>query len=92
MGIYSHYTTDELRALRTQYSQSLTERLTGPSKIATGGQTVAFNDRAVEYQQTIAHLKTEITRINAELMARGVDDSQSGADSVRAPIYLVGRY
>lgn len=92
MGIYSHMTTEELRTLRTQYSQSLTERLTGPSKIAASGKTVAFNDRAVEYQQTIEHLKKEIERINSELKSRGVDDSLSGADNARGPIYLMGRY
>lgn len=92
MGIYSHISTEQLRATRDNYVQALTERLTGPSRVAVSGKSVSFNDRAVEYQRTIDDLKKEIARINAELAARGIDDSVAGsASTARGPIYLVGR-
>lgn len=89
MGIYSHHTTERLRELRTQYSDALTERLTGPSRVEVSGKSVAFNNRSVDYQRAIDDLKKAIEQINAELRARGIDDSQ-GSSVQRRPIYLVG--
>lgn len=92
MGIYSHLGTDTLRTMRDNYVQALSERLTGPSRIAVSGKSVAFNDRVTEYQRTTDDLKREIERINAELQSRGIDDSITGvASQARGPIYLVGR-
>lgn len=90
MGIYSHETTERLRELRAQYSAALTERLTGPSRVEVSGKSVAFNNRTVDYQRAIDDLKKAIEQINAELRARGIDDSQ-GSSPQRRPIYLIGR-
>jgi uncharacterized protein YukE len=90
MGIYSHETTERLRELRSQFSAALTERLTGPSRVDVSGQSVSFNNRALEYQRAIDDLKKAIEQVNTELRARGIDDSLSNAP-LRRPIYLVGR-
>ena len=75
MGIYSHYTTDQLTALRDKLTDTLHARLTGPSASAWG-------DRRVQYEQQTAEIRKEIGAVNAEL------DLRSGRSAHR-PIYLV---
>ena len=89
MGIYSHMQTEELIVLRDRYSATLTERLTGPSRVTSSGRTMSFNDRAVEYQRAIDDLRKEIKAINSELQARGAVP-ETGTAKARQPIYLVG--
>ena len=90
MSLYSHLTDQELFAKRTLYMESLDQRLTGPSRVSSGGSTVGFNDRAVEYQRSIEDLRRELRSITAELQARGLTPT-TGTARPRQPIYLVGR-
>lgn len=90
MGLYSHLTNADLIARRDRYLQAHEERLTGPSKVSTSGSSVAFNDRGVEYQQTLQNLEAQLRAINAELQARGLAPT-TGTAKPRQPIYLVGR-
>jgi len=89
MGLYSHLADAELIALRDRYMAALTERLTGPSQVSAKGQSVAFNNRAVEYQRAIEDLRKELKAINTELQARGLAPT-TGTAKPRQPIYLVG--
>lgn len=88
MGIYSHISTDELIAKRTRFVDALELRLTGPSRVVSGGNSSEFNNRSSEYQLAIDHLRKEINSINAELERRGASGSVTGSNA-RAPIYLV---
>lgn len=90
MGMYSHLSDAELFALRERYMAAHEDRLIGPSKVASSGSSVSFNDRAVEYQQTIKNIEGAISRLNAELKARGLI-ADTGTAKPRQPIYLVGR-
>lgn len=90
MGLYSHLTDADLIAKRDQYMAAHERSLTGPSKVASSGSSVSFNDRAVEYQQTIKNLENALRAINAELQARGLAPNTSTAKP-RQPIYLIGR-
>ena len=58
MGIYSHYTTDELKALR----EKLIAALHSPSSTAYNGRSLA--------QRSASDIRRELNDINAELGAR----------------------
>lgn len=75
MGLYSHYTTPELEALRQRLMDSLHARLTGPTSAASNG-------RSVQFQQQTDNIRKEVAEVNTELARRtGQPD--------RRPIYLV---
>lgn len=76
MGIYSHYTVEQLTALRDQLIATLHARLNGPSASSWG-------DRRVQYEQQSAEIRKEIGAVNTELNRR------TGTPGHR-PIYLVG--
>lgn len=90
MGMYSHLTDADLLAKRDRMVAAHEERLIGPSKVASSGASVSFNDRAVEYQQTIKNIDTALRAINSELQARGLLPT-TGTAKPRQPIYLIGR-
>jgi len=90
MGLYSHLTDAELLAKRTRLMQAHEERLIGPSRVTSSGSSVAFNDRGVEYQQTVAHIESHLRAINSELQARGLTPT-TGTAKPRQPIYLAWR-
>lgn len=75
MGIYSHFTTEQLTAKRDSYLAALEARLTGPSAASSNG-------RSIQYQQDTRQLERQVAAINDELALR------SGRAS-RRPIYLV---
>lgn len=75
MGIYSHYTDDELSALRTRLLASLHDRLAAPTAAASAG-------RRAEYQQRPDDIRREIEAVGEEIARRA-------GQLVRAPIYLV---
>lgn len=75
MGIYSHFSTEQLTVKRDGYLAALEARLTGPTS-ASG------NGRSIQYQQDTRQLERQIAAINDELALRG-----GGAS--RRPIYLV---
>lgn len=75
MGIYSHYTAEELRALRDRLTHSLHARLTGPTAAGAG-------DRSIRFEQQTAEIRKEIAAVCAEL------DARAGTHAHR-PIYLV---
>ncbi len=58
MGIYSHYTQPELKALR----EKLIAQLHSPASASTGGRSVAH--------RSPDHLRREINDINDELARR----------------------
>jgi len=75
MGLYSHYTTPDLEALRQRLMDSLHARLTGPTAASSNG-------RSVQFQQQTDKIKQEAAEVSAELARRtGQFD--------RRPIYLV---
>lgn len=76
MGIYSHYSIDQLTGLRARLSATLEARLTG-STAASG------NGRSVQFQQGTADLERQIGAINTEL------DRRNGRFA-HGPIYLLG--
>ena len=41
MGLYSHYTADELHALRGRLMAALHDRLTGPAAATSNGRSIA---------------------------------------------------
>lgn len=90
MGLYSHLTDAELTAKRDRMMAAHEERLIGPSKVASSGSSVSFNDRAVEYQQTIKNIEAALRSINTEMQARGLTPT-TGTAKPRQPIYLLGR-
>lgn len=75
MGIYSHFTDEQLTTQRDKFVASLTNRLTAPTSASTNG-------RAIAYQQRTDDIRREIEAINAEIAAR------QGA-STRSPIYVI---
>lgn len=75
MGLYSHYTTLELEALRQRLMDSLHARLTGPTSASSSG-------RSVQYQQQTDNIRKEAAEVGTELARRN-----GRAD--RRPIYLV---
>lgn len=79
MGIYHHYTVDELTALRDRLMASLHDRLTGPSAATTSG---SGGQRSVQYNTELAQIRKELDAVNAELARRN-------GQSVRRPIYMV---
>lgn len=81
MGIYSHHTTEELKAMRQRLSTSLMDRLTKPTSIGHGGGN--GTSRNATYSQDTDKIKREIEAIGAEIERR------SGAPASRGPIYLV---
>ena len=76
MGLYSHYTADELTALRSRLMAALHDRLTGPS-----GATTA-NGRSIQYQNVTADLRKELADVNTEIARRN-------GQATRRPIYMV---
>lgn len=74
MGIYSHYTVDQLTTLRDTLTQSLHDRLTKPT--SAGSAT-----RNAQYQQRTDDIRKEIAAVIAEI------DVRSG-NATRGPIYL----
>jgi hypothetical protein len=75
MGLYSHYTTPDLEALRQRLMDSLHARLTGPTSATSNG-------RSVQFQQQTDNIRKEADAVTAELNRR------NGVVSHR-PIYLV---
>lgn len=75
MGLYSHYTSPELEALRQHLMASLHDRLTGPTSATSNG-------RSVQFQQQTDTIRKEAAEVNTELARRS-----GPAD--RRPIYLV---
>jgi hypothetical protein len=75
MGLYSHYSTPDLEALRQRLMDSLHARLTGPTSATSNG-------RSVQFQQQTDHIRKEAGEVAAELARRC---GQAG----RRPIYLV---
>jgi hypothetical protein len=75
MGIYRHFTAEQLEATRDKLLNSLTERLTKPTHVGYDSRTVQFNQRTDE-------IRREVEAINAEI------DRRNGV-ATRAPIYLV---
>lgn len=75
MGLYRHYTTTELEALRKRLLDSLHARLTGPTSATSNG-------RNVQFQQQTDKIKKEAADVAAEL------DRRCGIASHR-PIYIV---
>lgn len=76
MGLYSHYTTEQLTALRDRLSVAFEQQLTGPVSAAGHGRSVQFR------QDGAKDLQRQIQDINAELQRRA-------GGSARRPIYLV---
>lgn len=77
MGIYSHYSIDQLTGLRARLSAALEARLTGPASAASNGRSVQF------HQNSTADLERQIAAINTEL------DRRNGRFA-HGPIYLLG--
>lgn len=75
MGLYSHYTADELVALRARLMASLHDRLTGPSAATSNG-------RSVQYNAQTDGIRKELDAVNAELARRT-------GQAARRPIYMV---
>jgi hypothetical protein len=75
MGIYSHYTADQLTALRDKLTAALHDRLINPSASSWG-------DRRIQFDQQTADIRKEVDAVNAEIATR------SGTVT-RGPIYLV---
>lgn len=80
MGIYSHYTTEELQALRKRLSDSLVDRLTAPTAISHSNGNGA--SRNAQFAQDPDKIKKEIRAIAEEI------DGRTGAVK-RGPIYLL---
>ena len=80
MGIYSHHTVDELKAMRSRLSASLMDRLTKPTRIGYNGGNGA--GRNASYAQDSDKIKREIEAIGAEI------DRRSGVPASRGPIYI----
>lgn len=76
MGLYSHYTTDQLTAMRDRLSVAFEQRLTGPASAAGHGRSVQFQ------QDGGKQLQQQIIAINEELQRRA-------GGGTRRPIYLV---
>ncbi len=74
MGIYSHYSTEQLTALRDKLTNSLHDRLTTPTATAWG-------DRRIQYDQQTDAIRKEVAEVNAEFDRR--------AGTGHRPIYLV---
>ncbi len=77
MGLYSHYTDQQLTDLRDRLSVAFEQQLTGPSSASGHGRSVQFRDSGVK------DLQKQISDINDELTRR------SGRRA-RRPIYLLG--
>jgi len=75
MGIYSHYTADQLTALRDKLTSALHDRLINPTASSWG-------DRRIQFDQQTADIRKEVAAVTAEL------DSRTGTVA-RRPIYLV---
>lgn len=75
MGLYSHYSTDQLTALRDRLMASLHDRLTGPSAATSNG-------RSVQYQLQTDQIRKELADVNTEI-------ARHSGQAVRRPIYLV---
>lgn len=75
MGLYSHYSTPDLEALRQRLMDSLHARLTGPTSASSNG-------RSVQFQQQTDKIKHEAAEVAAELARRS-------GQFARRPIYLV---
>ncbi len=75
MGLYSHYSTEQLHQLRDTLTQSLHARLTQPTAVGSG-------DRNARYDQRISDIRKELDAVCAEL------DARSGRHAHR-PIYPV---
>lgn len=75
MGIYRHYTEQQLTQMRDSLMTSLHQRLTGPTSASTGS-------RSVQFQQKTEEIRKELGLITEEL------DARAGVASHR-PIYLV---
>ena len=77
MGLYSHYTTQQLTDLRDRLSVAHEQQLTSPSSASGHGRSVQFRDTSVR------DLQKQISDINDELTRRS-------GKRARRPIYLVG--
>ena len=75
MGLYSHYSTPDLEALRQRLMASLHDRLTGPTSASSNG-------RSVQFQQQTDHIRKEAGEVATELARRS-------GQADRRPIYLV---
>lgn len=75
MGIYRHYTDEQLTQMRDSLMTSLHQRLTGPTSASNGS-------RSVQYQQKTEEVRKELELITGEI------DARAGV-SCRRPIYMV---
>lgn len=75
MGLYSHYTVNELTALRDRLMGSLHDRLTAPTAATSNG-------RSIQYQQDLKQIRQELADVNTEIARRS-------GQATRAPIYMV---
>lgn len=75
MGLYSHYTANELTALRDRLMASLHDRLTAPTAAASNG-------RSIQYQQSVEQIRKELADVNVEIARRS-------GQATRSPIYMV---
>lgn len=75
MGLYSHYTVDQLSTLRDSLMNSLHARLTAPTQANSNG-------REVRYQQSPDAIRKELQNVTAEIARRS-------GQATRGPIYLV---
>lgn len=75
MGIYSHYSLQELHTLRGTLTKSLHDRLTKPTAGGSGDRNARFDQRTDE-------IRKEITAVCAEI------DLRTGTPAGR-PIYMV---
>ena len=75
MGLYSHYTVNQLTALRDRLMASLHDRLTAPTAATSNG-------RSIQYQQNVEQIRKELADVNTEIARRN-------GQATRAPIYMV---
>lgn len=76
MGLYSHYTDQQLTDLRDRLSVAYEQQLIGPNAASGHGRSMQFR------QDGVKDLQAQIKAINEELQGR------SGT-APRRPIYLV---
>lgn len=76
MGLYSHYTDQQLTDLRDRLSVAYEQQLTSPGSVSGHGRSMQYR------QDGVKDLQAQIRAINEELQRRtGI--------AARRPIYLV---
>ncbi len=66
MGIYSHYSIEQLHALRDALLQSLHDRLTLPTALGSG-------DRNARFDQRVEDIRAEAVSVCAEIDLRAAN-------------------